>query len=72
LCSSRSSLAGGQRRHTPGGGGFTVPEALRRHPWLEPLRGEAAFGALVERAEAVRGDAGRAFHEAGGPVLLGV
>jgi serine/threonine protein kinase len=53
-------------------GGFTVPEALRRHPWLEPLRGEAAFAALVERAEAVRGDAGRAFHEAGGPALLGV
>jgi serine/threonine protein kinase/tetratricopeptide (TPR) repeat protein len=53
------------------GGGFTVPQALRGHPWLEPFRGRPALGELVERAEAARREAGRAFLEAGGPALLG-
>jgi serine/threonine protein kinase len=52
-------------------GGFTVPRALA-HPWLWPLRGEAAFVALVDRAEAARTEAERAFRDAGGPALLGV
>ena len=51
--------------------GFTVPQALREHSWLAPLRGSAAFGLLVERAEAARGEADRAFRDAGGPALLG-
>jgi len=52
-------------------GGFTVPEALRGHPWLAPLRDSAAFGPLVERAETARREAEEAFREAGGPSLLG-
>jgi serine/threonine protein kinase len=52
-------------------GGFTVPEALRNHPWLASLRDDAAFAALVGQAEASRRQAERAFREAGGPALLG-
>jgi tetratricopeptide (TPR) repeat protein len=53
-------------------GGFTVPDALRNHPWLDPIRGRPAFTSLVERAEAARLEAERAYREAGGPSLLGV
>ncbi|HYN01540.1 MAG TPA: protein kinase [Vicinamibacteria bacterium] len=52
-------------------GGFTVPQALREHPWLTPLRDAPSFGPLVERAEAARRVAERDFQEAGGPALLG-
>jgi TolB-like protein len=52
-------------------GGFTVPRALRDHPWLAPLREASAFGALVARAEAGRDEAERAYRAAGGPALLG-
>jgi tetratricopeptide (TPR) repeat protein len=52
-------------------GGFTVPQALRDHPWLAPLRDAPSFGTLIERAEAARRAAERAFQEAGGPALLG-
>jgi hypothetical protein len=52
-------------------GGFTVPQALREHPWLAPLREAPSFGPLVERAEAARRVAERDFREAGGPALLG-
>jgi serine/threonine protein kinase len=52
-------------------GGFTVPQALRDHPWLAPLRDAPSFGPLVERAEAARRVAERDFQEAGGPALLG-
>ncbi len=51
--------------------GFTVPEALRVHPWIEPLRALPAFASLVERAEAARDEAERAYRESGGPALLG-
>jgi len=50
--------------------GFAVPQALA-HPWLEPLRGEPALARLLERAQASRRQAELAFHEAGGPALLG-
>jgi tetratricopeptide (TPR) repeat protein len=53
-------------------GGFTVPQALRDHPWLAPLREAPAFGPLVARAEAARAEAERAFLQAGGPALLGM
>jgi hypothetical protein len=52
-------------------GGFTVPDALRRHPWIEPLRALPAFASLVERAEAARKEAERAYRDSGGPALLG-
>jgi len=52
-------------------GGFTVPQALRDHPWLAPLRETPTFGALVARAEAARSEAEQAFRAAGGPALLG-
>jgi serine/threonine-protein kinase len=53
------------------GRGFSVPQALREHPWLESLRGSPAFDALVERAEADCRLARAAFREAGGEALLG-
>ena len=60
------------RRSTPAvDGGFTVPQALRHHPWLAPLREASTFGLLVARAEAARDEAQRAFQAAGGPALLG-
>jgi serine/threonine protein kinase len=52
-------------------GGFTVPQALREHPWLVSVRGEPPMAAVVQRAEAAQREAGRAFLEAGGPALLG-
>ena len=52
-------------------GGFTVPQALRHHPWLAPLREASSFGLLVARAEAARDEAQRAYQAAGGPALLG-
>ena len=52
-------------------GGFTVPQALRDHPWLAPLRETSTFGALLARAEAARSEAEQAFGAAGGPALLG-
>ena len=52
-------------------GGFTVPQALREHPWLSPLRSAPAFAGLVERAEARRSQALVAFRDAGGETLLG-
>jgi serine/threonine protein kinase/tetratricopeptide (TPR) repeat protein len=52
-------------------GGFAVPQALREHPWLAAVRADPAMAVLLERAEAARREAGRAFLEAGGPSLLG-
>jgi tetratricopeptide (TPR) repeat protein len=52
-------------------GGFTVPQALRDHPWLAPLREASSFGLLIARAEAARDEAERAYQAAGGPALLG-
>ena len=52
-------------------GGFTVPQALREHPWLSPLRSAPAFAGLVERADARRRQALAAFRDAGGEALLG-
>ena len=52
-------------------GGFTVPQALLDHPWLDGLRGPR-LASLVEHAEAAREQARRAFREAGGEELLGV
>jgi eukaryotic-like serine/threonine-protein kinase len=51
--------------------GFTVPLALRSHPWLASLRAGPGFPALVERAEAERAISLAAFREAGGEALLG-
>jgi hypothetical protein len=53
-------------------GGFTVPDGLRVHPWLRSLRGDGSLSPLVERAEAGRAAAARAYLDAGGPALLGV
>jgi serine/threonine protein kinase len=53
-------------------GGFTVPDALRGHPWLAATRSEGSLTGLVERAEVARAEAARAFLERGGPSLLGV
>jgi serine/threonine-protein kinase len=52
-------------------GGFSVPLALRGHPWLASLRGDERFPGLIERAEADRRAALAVFREAGGEALLG-
>jgi tetratricopeptide (TPR) repeat protein len=52
-------------------GGFTVPQALRDHPWFGALRDAPGFAGLVERAEEGRRHALVAFREAGGEALLG-
>ena len=52
-------------------GGFTVPQTLREHPWLSPLRTAPAFARLVERADERRSQALVAFRDAGGDTLLG-
>ena len=51
--------------------GWTVPQALREHPWLEPVRAGGGLDGVLERADAARREAGRAFLDAGGPALLG-
>ena len=48
-----------------------MPQALREHPWLSPLRAAPAFAGLVERADARRRQALAAFRDAGGETLLG-
>jgi serine/threonine-protein kinase len=72
-CQARAGDAGGALPALAAAveGGFAVPQALRDHPWLEPLRAGGALTALIERAEAARREAGRAFLDAGGPTLLG-
>ena len=51
--------------------GFAPLRSLRSHPWLASLRADATYAGLLARAETTRGDAERAFAEAGGPSLLG-
>ena len=50
-------------------GGFTVPQALREHPWLEGIRDEAAAAGVVARARggAARGPTGLARRPAAPP-----
>ena len=52
-------------------GGFTVPQALREHPWLASVRQGGRLDALAERAEARRREAESAFRDEGGEALLG-
>ena len=52
--------------------GYTVPDALVRHPWIAPIRGEAGFADVLRRAEQARERALAAFREAGGETLLGL
>src|SRR5262249_52117244 len=51
-------------------GGFRCAHALRHDPWFGPLRGHAAFEALVRRAEDESRSAARIFRELGGDRLL--
>jgi len=52
-------------------GGFSVPQALREHPWLSTLRTQPGFAGLVDKAEERRRQALAAFRDAGGEALLG-
>ena len=52
--------------------GFHCHPTFVRDPWLDPLRGTAAFTALLRRAEDGCRESAAAFAEAGGGRLLGV
>jgi TolB-like protein len=54
-----------------GARGFHQPGALRRDPWLAPLRGDPGFEAVVAAAEAGRREALEAYRASGGESLLG-
>ena len=53
-------------------GGFFVPDAMRADPWLEPVRGDARFTALLARADDGRRRVAALYREHGGETLLGV
>ena len=53
-------------------GGFCCFAFLSRDPWLDPLRTDAAFRALLRKAEASYRESLTAFIAAGGEELLGV
>ncbi|MFI5007130.1 MAG: hypothetical protein ACHQKZ_06795, partial [Solirubrobacterales bacterium] len=52
--------------------GYPASDALARHPWIAPIRGEPGFADLLSRAEQARERALVAFREAGGESLLGL
>jgi tetratricopeptide (TPR) repeat protein len=52
-------------------GGFYVPSALLRDPWLDPLRHDARFGEIVALAQARSREALAVFRAEGGERLLG-
>jgi TolB-like protein/tetratricopeptide (TPR) repeat protein len=52
--------------------GYPARDALARHPWITPIRGEPGFADVLRRAEQARQRAQDAFREAGGPALLGL
>jgi serine/threonine protein kinase/tetratricopeptide (TPR) repeat protein len=53
-------------------GGFFCPTILVRDPWLDSLRSDSRFNALVGRAEARSRDAEAEFRQLGGERLLGL
>jgi serine/threonine protein kinase len=53
-------------------GGFCCYMFLTRDPWLDPVRTDASFRALLRKAEVSYREALTAFMEAGGEHLLGV
>jgi len=52
--------------------GYPARDALARHPWIAPIRGEPGFADVLRRAEQARERAKDAFREAGGETLLGL
>lgn len=52
--------------------GYRVPSALLSNAWLSGLRRDGRLDGLVQRAQAGRSEAERAFRENGGEELLGV
>ena len=52
-------------------GGFTCATFFARDPWLDSLRGNREFDALIAQAEAGYRDAAAAFVAAGGEQMLG-
>jgi hypothetical protein len=53
-------------------GGFSCFDFLARDPWLQGLRGEHEFAAILRRAEARERHARMAYIEAGGDRVLGL
>jgi eukaryotic-like serine/threonine-protein kinase len=52
--------------------GYPAWDALMRHPWIVPVRGQPGFEEVLQRAEKARRRAEEAFRDAGGPALLGL
>jgi serine/threonine-protein kinase len=52
--------------------GYLAWDALARHPWIAPARGQPGFIEVLHRAQQARKRAEAAFREAGGPALLGL
>src|SRR4029079_9854727 len=52
-------------------GGFNCAPFFWRDPWLDPLRGNREFDALIAQAEAGYHDAAAPFVAAGGEQMLG-
>jgi hypothetical protein len=57
-------------KRTVDGGYFCYPQ-MASDPWLDPVRGDAEFKRILERAQALHQEALEVFKAEGGPRLLG-
>jgi hypothetical protein len=55
---------------TVDGGYFCYPQ-MASDPWLDPIRGDAEFQRILQRAQALHQEAVEVFRSEGGPGLLG-
>jgi hypothetical protein len=53
-------------------GGFGCSDFMEQDPWLDSLRGQAAFDELLRHATRLRDEAAAAFLDAGGDRVLGL
>jgi hypothetical protein len=57
-------------KSTVDGGYFCYPQ-MASDPWLDPIRGDAEFQRILQRAQALHQEAVEVFRSEGGPGLLG-